>query len=1003
MDPEEWREIAADYQHAAAEAVTRVGGHVAKYLGDGLVVYFGWPEAHEDDGERAVRAGLGIVEAVGALNVRHANEPSAPKLAVRVGIDTGAVVVGHGGGRDADVFGDAPNIASRVQSEAAPDSVFITDAVHRLVSGLVVVEDRGAHQLKGIEHPLHLYRVIQPSVTRRRSHRQAAHVAIPFVGRDDEMRLLLARWDRTREGQGQVVLVAGEAGIGKTRLVEEFRETIKEQPHLWVECAGEQFQENTPFHAVAQMLNQGLGWSGDETKEQRAAQLEGALQLAGMKLDEAMPLIAEMLNLPASEKYPALKLAPEIKRKRLMAALAQWVLAATRNQPMMLLTEDLHWVDPSTLELAQMLVEQGATAPLMLLYTTRPEFRAPWPMRSHHAQITLNRLNDRHTREMVAGVASRAALAKDLIDAVVKRTDGVPLFAEELTRLILEGHEQSAAREIPATLHDSLTARLDRLGTAKETAQIASVIGREFSYELLHTVSPASEDDLQSALRKLSDAELIYARGVPPDATYQFKHALIQDAAYEALLKSRRKELHHRVAAAIIERFPALAEEQPQLPARHFSGAGEAEPAIVAWTKGSLAAVARGALKEAEEYCREALAAAESLPESPQRDARSLPILVALTGLLSRTRGYSAAETMAASERACGLAEKTGQLAQMVGSSLTRWGVALVRGNFTSAQPFADQILDLARREGSPRSMASAYQAQIETRHYLGDLGGVEELVEGLVAFRTLAAPESFVTPMGYAAYNALALGYLDKAELRMAAALAYAREHGDEPYISAIARDWEAIYCEPLDSKRAGEAGAEALAIAEKHGFAFWREVARIYVGLAQARLGSPQEGAALIRAACEGFLQSGQMIAGGLWFPYLAEAEALAGNMDQAFTAINKAFDPSLTPYSDGTLWEVAPLHKPNALTCRGGLYVKAGRNDLAEADFLAAIAEAQKMSARFYELLAAIPLAKLLRDTNRRGEARAILAPLYGWFTEGLDTPPLKEAKALLDQLG
>jgi len=576
LDPEEWRDIAAQYQRSAGEAVMRLGGHVAKYLGDGLVVYFGYPQAHEDDAERAVRGGLAIVDAIAPLNDRLAGEQSAVKLAVRVGIHTGSVVVGQGGGKDADVFGDAPNIASRVQAVAAPDTVVITAPVHQLISGLFVVEDRGAHALKGIELPVQLYRAIQPSVVRRRTRGPAARALTPFVGRDDEMRLLLSRWERACEGEGQLVIVAGEAGIGKSRLIEEFRARIKPTPHLWIECAGEQFFENTPFHAVSQMLNQGLGWRGDESKEERVVQVERSLELSGMKLGETVPLIAEMLNLPIPEKYPPLIFAPDQKRKRLLAALAGWGFGATTTQPLVIALEDLHWVDPSTLELQHTLVEQAATAPLMLLFTARPEFRAPWLMRAHHAQVTLNRLSDRQTREMVAGVAARSALAKDMIDTVVKRTDGVPLFAEELTRLILEGDGRSVAREIPATLHDSLTARLDRLGSAKEVAQLAAVIGREFSYELLQAVLPIPEAELQSALAKLADAELIYARGIPPEATYQFKHALIQDAAYEALLKSRRKELHRRVAQTIAEKFPALAEAQPEVLARHWTEAGGA-------------------------------------------------------------------------------------------------------------------------------------------------------------------------------------------------------------------------------------------------------------------------------------------------------------------------------------------------------------------------------------------------------------------------------------------
>jgi predicted ATPase len=331
---------------------------------------------------------------------------------------------------------------------------------------------------------------------------------------------------------------------------------------------------------VTQILKQGLGWRGDETPEERVALLERNLELAGVKLGEAVPLIAELLNLPIPEKYPLLTFTQNQKRKRLLANLTAWLLSATRGQPVVMAIEDLHWVDPSSLELTQMLVEQVATAPLMLLYTARPEFHRPWPMRAHHAQITLNRLKDRDTREMVAGVAARAGLTQDEIDTVVKRTDGVPLFAKELTRLLLEGDGRSVSRVIPDTLRDSLTARLDRLGPAKEVAQIAAVIGHEFSFELLQAATSMGERELQLGLEKLVDAELIYARGVAPEATYQFKHRLIQDAAYEALLKSRRKELHRRVAQTISESFPANAQEHPEVIARHWTEASEAEPAI---------------------------------------------------------------------------------------------------------------------------------------------------------------------------------------------------------------------------------------------------------------------------------------------------------------------------------------------------------------------------------------------------------------------------------------
>ena len=665
LDAEDWREIAAQYQRTAAASVTRFGGHVAKYLGDGLMVYFGWPEAHEDDAERAVRAGLVLVDDVDALNDRLPAEHKV-KLSVRVGIETGSVVIGRGGGQEADVFGDVPNVASRVQAAAEPDSVLITAAVHRLVSGLFVVEDRGAHQLKGIERPLQLYRAIQPTAVRRRTRGAVARSLTPFVGREDDMRLLLSRWERAREGQGQLALVIGEPGIGKSRLLEEFRARIREDLHLWVECAGEQLFQSTPFHTVTQILDQGLGWRGDESPEERVAQLELRLERAGLKVSESVPLIAEMLNLPIPDRYPKPMFAPEQKRKRLLANIAGWVLNVSRLQPMIVAMEDLHWVDPSTLELTQTLVEQAATVPLMLLYTARPEFRTPWPMRAHHAQITLNRLTERHTREMVTGVVARQSLARDLIDAVVKRTDGIPLFAEELTRLILEGEGRPQLRQIPATLHDSLAARLDRLGPAKEVAQVAAVIGREFSYGLLQAVAAIGETELQSALERLADAELIYARGIGPEATYQFKHALIQDAAYEALLKSRRRELHRRVAQMITERFASVADVQPEVVARHWTDAGETEPALAAWSRAGDLSFGRRAFKEAEDAYRRALEILATEQESPERDQRELGLLGSLSQVLQFIKGWNDPDSTAVADKARALAEKRNNLPQLV-------------------------------------------------------------------------------------------------------------------------------------------------------------------------------------------------------------------------------------------------------------------------------------------------------------------------------------------------
>jgi class 3 adenylate cyclase len=523
LDREQWRETLAGFHRVAAAAITRFDGHVAKYLGDGVMAYFGWPAAHDNDAERAARAGLALLDAIAKLN----EQPCHAKLSARVGIDSGLVVIGKGAGNGAEVFGEVPNVASRVEADAAPGTVLITAATQRLVAGLFVVEDRGAQELKGLERPLQLYRVVRPSGMRGRFSAMAAmRGMMPFVGREDEVRSLLHRWERVREGEGQVVTIIGEGGIGKSRLVQRFREELAATPFTWLECATAPFFQNTPFYAVADMMQQSFHWEASHTVEQRLAALEASLGLACLDPDEAVPLIAPLLDLPIGTRYPPLSMAPDQQRKRLLATVVAWTFGTAKAQPLVIATEDLHWADPSTLELTQLLVEQGASARLLLLYTARPEFHAPWPMRAHHTQINLNRLTARNVRTMVAQVAAKIALSDETVATVVERTGGVPLFVEELTRAVLEsGDAKITGHEIPATLHDSLMARLDRLGPAKEVIQVGAAIGSEFSYELLHAVHPISDEDLQDAIHSATDAELVYLRGIPPDATYQFKHA----------------------------------------------------------------------------------------------------------------------------------------------------------------------------------------------------------------------------------------------------------------------------------------------------------------------------------------------------------------------------------------------------------------------------------------------------------------------------------------------
>jgi class 3 adenylate cyclase/tetratricopeptide (TPR) repeat protein len=991
LDPEEWRETLAGFHRVAAAAITSFEGHVAKYLGDGVMAYFGWPQAHDNDAERAARAGLAILDAVAQLN----RQPGHATLSARVGIDSGAVVIGQGAGPEADVFGDAPNIAARVEAAADPGTVAITGATHRLLSGLFVVEDRGEHQLKGVEQPSHLYRVVRPSGVRGRFEAATAAGGLtPFVGREDELQALNSRWHRALDGEGQVALIIGEAGIGKSRLVQRFHEQIASTPHTWIGAGAGAFFQNTPFYPVVEMLRQFLG---DIRAEDQIAQLESRLELAGLKPAEAIPLIAPLLNLTLPPNYPSSALSPEQQRRRLLATLVEWVIGAARVQPLVIATEDLHWVDPSTLELIQLLVEQGASARLLLLYTARPEFHAPWPMRAHHMQITLSRLSSNDVRSMVAQVAAAKALAADTIATVVERTGGIPLFVEELTRAVLERGGESTPREIPATLHDSLMARLDRLGAAKEVIQIGAVIGSEFPYELLHAVHPIAEANLLEALGRLTDAELLYVRGIAPDAAYQFKHALIRDAAYEALLKTRRKELHLRVARTIDEKFPEIKEAHREVLARHWSEAGEIEAAITEWTRAGKAAESRNAFKEAQEGLQQALALLNLLAESNERDGRELELRESLVLILHVTRGWAAPEAIEAAERIGLLAERSGNLGRLVVSVVTRCFHANLAGDLSTAAALADQGLELARREGSPSLMAPLHTMQLITRYPLGDLAGAENHFTEVQKFIDdpvfRQSPGGYVPSVfGWASWNAWILGRADVARERIAkarAAVNPANPH-DLPWSEVLSAF---LYAHMRENETVEVLAAHSLDLCEKHGFPNEAAHSRCFLGHARAQLGrASSNDIALIRSGLDTLVQVGNRISVPKYLGYLADAQLRANAIGDALETVEQAlnFNPE----------EI--VERPETLRLRGEIRLKLGDTEFAEADFRSSVGLAQSMTAKAWELRATMSLARLLSDTDRRDEARTLLAEIYNWFTEGFDTADLKDARALLDRL-
>ena len=627
LDAEEWRDLVGAYLDAASTAVTAMGGHVAKKLGDGLMALFGYPMAQENDAERAARAALAIQRALAELNRKSAGA-GKPELAARIALESGPVVVDAAG----EIYGDVANIAARVQALAEPGSVLITAQVQRQVAGLFVVEERGSHALKGVPEAIALFRLVRASGGGRRSH---ARQLTPLVGRDDEMTMLMRRWERARQGDGQLVMIVGEPGLGKSRLIEEFHGRLRDTPHTWVEWSCSQLLQNTPLHPIAEWGRQRFG-GADLPAERRLADLESSL--AQVKLDPAenAPLLAPLLDIPLP-KDRALSVAPEELRRRQLAALTNWVLAGAKVQPMVLAFEDLHWADPTTLDVLRGIAERGALAPLSIVATTRPEFRPPWSMRSHHGTISLAPLDRAQVRDMVAELSARQALPKEVVEDVAARTGGVPLFVEEVTRLLLERGEQGGIQAIPPTLQQSLTARLDRLGPAREVAQVGSVIGRGFSYGLLRDVAGMDDGPLQAALEKLAEADILLVQGVPPESDYRFKHALIADAAYENLLKSRRQALHRRTGEVLRDQFAATAAAEPELLAHHFTQAGMTEAAVEWWGTAGQRSLARAALLEGAEQLRRALDQIATLPATPALRREEIKLEVAFANALALT------------------------------------------------------------------------------------------------------------------------------------------------------------------------------------------------------------------------------------------------------------------------------------------------------------------------------------------------------------------------------
>jgi class 3 adenylate cyclase/tetratricopeptide (TPR) repeat protein len=736
MDPEDLREVISAYQKCVAETVRRFGGFVAKYMGDGVLVYFGYPQAHEDDAERAVRSGLELIAAVTALK-------SPVSLQTRVGIATGLVVVGDligsGEAQERGIVGETPNLAARLQALAEPGMVVIADGTRRLLGNLFELEDLGAKDLKGIAGPVRTWTALRASSVESRF--EALHTAdlTTLIGRDEELELLLRRWLRTKTGEGQVALLSGEAGIGKSRLTAALLERLAGEPHTRLRYFCSPQHTDSAFHPIIGQMERAAGLAHDDTLQARLDKLDAMLAETSTSMQDAA-LIAEMLSLPNDGSYPALELAPQQRRQRTLEALTSQLAGLANHQPVLMIFEDVHWIDPTSLEALNRTVDRIKTLPALLIVTFRPEFNAPWTGQSHVTSLTLNRLGEREATAIIARLVGNKELPADVMAEIVERTDGIPLFVEEMTKAVLEAESESQARRtasaipspalaVPASLHASLMARLDRLGPAKEVAQIGAAIGREFSHALLAAVVRKPEAELRSALDRLIQAGLLFRQGVPPHATYLFKHALVQDAAYGTLLREPRRALHARIAETLETQFADVAEQQPELLARHCTEAGLIEKAASLWGKAGQRSLARSALIEAVELLTRALTQTATISSTPALRRQQINLQVALINALFHVKRPAAPDTKAAVERASALIGRAEELGEPPEDPLLLfsvlygfWVANYAAFNGDIMHTLATQFLELAKKQGTDVPLMIGHRIMGISLMYAGGL-----------------------------------------------------------------------------------------------------------------------------------------------------------------------------------------------------------------------------------------------------------------------------------------
>jgi class 3 adenylate cyclase/tetratricopeptide (TPR) repeat protein len=1012
LDPEELREVIGAYHGAVAQAAAGFDGFVAKYMGDGVLVYFGYPRAHEDDAERAVRAGLGILDAVRGIEVKTA------ALAARVGIATGLVVVGDligaGAAQEQSVVGETPNLAARLQALAEPDTVVIAASTRRLVAGLFEYSDLGAVAVKGLAVPVPAWRVLRPSAVASRFEALRGAVLSQLVGRDEEIELLSRRWARAKAGDGQAVLVVGDPGIGKSRLVAALAERLQTEKHIRLRHFCSSYHQDSALYPFIEQLARASGFVRDDPPAARREKLEALLARATPP-DEDPALLADLLSLPPSEYRPLPHLSAQRKKERTLDALIRQLEGLSRQQPVLMLFEDAHWIDPTSRELLDLIVERLGKLPVLLVLTFRPEFQPPWSGQPQVSILALNRLGRHDRTALVARVAGGKALPAEVLAEIAERTDGVPLFIEELTKSVLESgllreetdryvlDQALPPLSIPASLHDSLMARLDRSPSVRRVAQIGAAIGRQFSYRLLRAVCRLPEDELLAAVDRLVAAELVFQRGTRPDAVYAFKHALVQDAAHGSLLRSGRRQLHAEIAAALEAHSPELLDSQPELLAQHYAEAGLVEKSVACWGKAGHGSVARSAMAEAAAQFQKALDQLALLRESPERQRRELEFYSALGAVLYAVKGTAAKETGHAYTRARELWEGLGSPSEFLEVPYGQSIYYTLRGEFETARRLQEDLLRLSRERNDAAGLILGHASRGRTLMFAGRFAQSMSHLEAALSLydptshrwlvhQTAAHPEA--ASRAISAITLFCLGYPEQALARSSAAIAEVRKLAHLPSM-AVTLGWGAQLLLLVGGEASPDEWIDQLmAIATEQGFPLWRAGAMIYRGEAKVKNGALAEGIALMRRGSTAYRATGSEVGGPLSVAApLAAAYEAAGRAEEALAVLDDALQ---IVDRTGERWLLAELYRDK------GELLRQRHPEAAEELYRQALGIAREQKAKLWELRAAASLARLWGEQGRRAEARELLAPVYGWFTEGFGTPVLQEAKALLQEL-